>query len=234
MFQNENIWTCSMVTYPQRRIANYDLYINFFPSSFIGRANIHRFYGSESIYIYRYIHTMWWNMHIVHVMYCVLYMAQSVARPTSTSQGRVREYKQHQQQCNKLRHFYQIFAFMLAVIFLLLLIFMLRTWMPRQMLSCCWMADWLGVCVCLYALFLFKIHFCFLSFNEFIRKMVIEQSSSNVRAKCNSARNGFTFFSTRSFGDARIIHQTVELLNDYFPFWCVYKNCIDVRASFSI
>ena len=39
-----------------------------------------------------------------------------------------------------------------------------------------------------------KAFFCFLSFNEFIRKMVIEQSSSNVRAKCNSARNGFNFF----------------------------------------
>lgn len=141
-------------------------------------------------------------------MYCTWHKVYRVQQ--AQVKGRVREYKQHQQQCNKLRHFYQIFAFMLAVIFLLLLIFMLRTWMPRQWLSCCWMVDWMGVCVCLYALFLFKIHFCFLSFNEFIRKMVIEQSSSNVRAKCNSARNGFTFFSTRSFGDARIIHQTVE------------------------
>lgn len=161
-------------------------------------------------------------MHIVHVMYCVLYTWHKVKRVQQAQvKGRVREYKQHQQQCNKLRHFYQIFAFMLAVIFLLLLIFMLRTWMPRQWLSYCWMADWLEVCVCLYALFLFKIHFCFLSFNEFIRKMVIEQSSSNVRAKCNSARNGFTFLNTFFWRCSYHTSNSRELLNDYFPFWCV-------------
>lgn len=164
-------------------------------------------------------------MHIVHVMYCVLYTWHKVKRVQQAQvKGRVREYKQHQhqQQCNKPRHFYQIFAFMLAVIFLLLLIFILRTWMPRQWLSYCWMADWLGVCmyVCMLSFFLKSIFAFFHSMSslgKWLLNKVQVMCVQNVIVREMASLLLNTFFWRCSYHTSN----SRELLNDYFPFWCV-------------